>query len=186
MRSREFIRKTNIKNDGSRLINESILVREVELAFNDWVKNAVDAEYTIIGGIALSYYTRPRTTTDVDTLFIDKSTIPQSINKFRRSRAGAFQHNQTHVEIEVLTPQYVNMDPQLAKAIIDNSNTINGVRVASPAGLVASKLIRFKLQDQADIESLLDYDSNIDLSIYPLDTTLLNKFNQLKTQLGYD
>jgi hypothetical protein len=183
MRYREFFNKMHTKNDGTRLITESILIPEVEYAFNDWIKNTKDIDYAVIGGIALSFYTRPRATTDVDALFIDKTGIPQYVNHFKKHRNGAFQHNDTHVEIEILTPQTINVPDDLVIAIIKNAKNINGIKVATPSGLIASKLGRFKLQDQADIEALLEY-GDIDLSPYPIPHEWLIKLDNLKKQLG--
>jgi len=178
---------SNFQNiNRQRNLFESILIPEVEKAFNDWDKQTKDIEYVLIGGIALSYYAKPRTTTDVDTLFPKgTSGIPNSILGFKRHRANAFQHNDTHVEIEVLTPEVINIPTDLAQAIYTHANVIDGVRVATPSGLICSKLGRFKLQDQADIETLLSLsDEEIDLSIYPLPLEWLEKFTNLKTMLN--
>lgn len=181
MKIRDLL-KTNSINDGNRSLIESILVPEVAKAFNDWNKEFLDLKYVIIGGIALSYYVKPRTTTDTDLLFLSPNDIPDSVIGFKRHRNGAFQHNKTHVEIEVLTPQSINLPEILAKEIYDNANKINGLRIASPSGLIVSKLGRFKLQDQADIEELYKL-GNIDLSKYSISKEYQNRYDKLISSL---
>lgn len=175
--------KTNTTNDGMRSLFESILIPEVVKAFSDWKNSTQNLEYVLIGGIALSYYTKPRTTTDVDVLFPKASDIPDLINRFKKHRVGAFQHNETHVEIKVLTPSSINMSEDLAKAIYVSARIIDGIRIASPSGLVASKLGRFKLQDQADIEALCEIEK-IDLTPYPISKEWIDRYKKLLRILG--
>jgi hypothetical protein len=159
--------KANFPNDGTRSLLESIMIPEVEAAFKDWKKNSSDLKFVLIGGIALSYYVKPRSTTDADLLFLTPEDIPATVNGFKRTRPGAFQHNQTHVEVEVLTPTAINMSQEIAQAIFDNSKSTDGIKVASPAGLIVSKLGRFNLQDKADIGALYEL-GPVDLSPYPI------------------
>ena len=70
------------------------------------------------------------------------------------------------------------MEPKLAKWINDASivDTSLGhpVRIASPSGIVASKLGRWSFQDRSDVDHLLN-DFDIDVSNAPL-----SKVNKLK------
>lgn len=176
MKLRDLFKMNGI-NDGTRTLIESVVSNEVEQAVKDWNANTSNLNCVVIGGIALSYYGKPRSTTDNDLLFMSATDIPQYVEGFKRTRAGAFTHKGTSVEIEVLTPQSINMPVELAKAIIDNAKIENGIRIATPSGLVASKLKRFSRQDKADIEQLLAI-SKIDLSPYPIPQELLDKFNK--------
>jgi hypothetical protein len=182
MRLRDLI-KTNLPNNGLRSLFESILIPEVVKAFSDWKNSTRNLEYVLIGGIALSYYTKPRTTAGVDVLFLKTSDIPEIINKFKKHRTGVFQHNDTHIEIEVLTPSSINMSEDLALTIYKNAKIIDEIRIASPSGLVASKLGRFKLQDQADVEALLEIEE-IDLTPYPLPKEWKDNYEKLLQILG--
>ena len=173
------LHSSNSLNDGTRMLIESILVPEVAAAFKDWCKVTVDAKCVLIGGVALSHYVKPRSTTDADLLFMSQAEIPDALEGFKRHRPGAFLHKKTHVEIEVLTPASINIPENVAQAIYANARIENGVRIASPAGLVASKLKRFKLQDQADIEALCEL-GPIDLSPYPIPKDWLEKFEQFQ------
>jgi hypothetical protein len=155
-----------------------VLIPEVAAAFNDWKKNTTDLKYVLIGGVALSYYTKPRSTTDSDLLFLAKEDIPAEVPKFKRHRTGAFEHKQTGVEIEVLTPESIKMTQELADAIYERSAPVDDIRVASPAGLIASKLERWSLQDRADIDAILAI-TEIDLTPYPLTEKHLDRFNSI-------
>lgn len=168
----------NYPNDGTRTLFESILVPEVEKAFKDWKKHASDAKCVLIGGCALGYYIKPRVTTDSDLLFMTANEIPLFVETFKRIRPGAFMHKETNVEIEVLVPESINMPVEIAQAIYDHAKIEDGIRIASPSGLVASKLSRFKLQDQADIQALHEL-GNIDLSPYPLPQSWIEKYDNL-------
>ena len=161
--------KTNSHNDGSRSLLESILSNEVSQAIIDW-KNFANKHGVLIGGLALSYYVKPRFTSDGDFLYLASLDIPTEVEKFKRTRPGAFLHKATHVEIEVLTPKSINMSDELARKIVETAIERDGFKIASRAGLIAAKLGRFKLQDRADISGLLQLGS-VDLSDFPLTTT---------------
>lgn len=170
--------KANYQNDGTRSLLESIMIPEVDKAFRDWCAENKDTKFVLLGGVALSFYVKPRNTTDADLLFLFPEDIPLYVEKFKRHRPGAFLHKQTNIEIEVLTPASINLPQEVAQAIFDTAKIENGIRIASPSGLVASKLGRFKLQDQADIDALLDF-GGIDLAPFPLPPEWLEKFNSL-------
>jgi len=168
-------------NKGDRSLSESIMSPEVILALNDWIDNKID-NCVLIGGIALSYYVKPRYTEDVDVLFLSKEDMPDNVYKFKRHRPGAFQHNKTHVEVEVVTPKTINTSIELALKVFETSRIIDGIRVASPEGIICLKLGRFNKRDQADIEDIVNYiKSNnkvVDLSEFKLSKELIDKFNK--------
>ena len=107
------IAKCNHPNDGTRSLLESVLANEVVDALSDWKNNTDTSKYVLIGGLALSYWVKPRTTSDVDILFLSKADIPMYVDGFKRTRPGAFIHLKTHVEIEVLSPETINMEKLL-------------------------------------------------------------------------
>ena len=148
-------------SDRSRPLLESIVVPEVTSALKDWIGSA-NVPGVLIGGLALSYYGKPRATMDVDIIYATDEQIPNHIIGFKKIRGHAFQHNKTHVEVEVLSPEYLNIPEGLVKEIIKTAEVSNGIKVASPSGLVALKLQRGDRRDQADIEQLLKT-SDIDL-----------------------
>lgn len=158
------IQKMNAVNDGTRSLYESIAIPEVLAALKDWKVALADRDSgVLIGGLAVSYYVRPRNTTDVDIMFLNAADIPDEVAGFKRTRPGAFQHNKTHVEIEVISPQSINIPAPLADKVSDTAVNLDGIRVASPSGLVALKLHRLKRYDKVDIASLVQH-GQVDLS----------------------
>lgn len=181
MRIKELIEKLNRPNDGTRTLFESIVVPEVLAAFNDWKKN-VPIDNVLIGGLALSFYVKPRTTMDVDLLFLSREQIPASAPEFKRTRPSAFQHNQTHVEIEVLSPETINKRPELVKKVFDTANVSDNIKIASPSGLVALKLGRFSYQDMADIEALINA-GQVNLDDWPLTDLERERYEKIKREI---
>lgn len=141
-------------NDGHRSLVDSILLLEVVEALKDWVTEG-DPNAILIGGVAFSYYAKPRLTQDLDFLSFYSEDIPASVPGFKQIRNHAYQHDRTHVEIEVLTPSFLRISEQLAERVQATANLVEGVKIASPEGLVALKLGRFSRRDQADIEELM-------------------------------
>lgn len=190
------IEKTKSYNDGSRSLYESLLVPELIKTIEDWKLNEID-NCVLIGGGALSYYVKPRLTQDIDLLFLSEDEIPNSVNHFKKHRPHAFQHNITHVEIEVVTPSYINMRLEIAEKIFETAIISDGIKIASPSGLIVSKLNRFNRQDQADIEAILvtfknAMDSNIsslikmhniDLYVFPLTELETERYLSIKNSL---
>lgn len=166
--------KCNFINDGSRSLYESILNPEVEKAMRKW-EHQVPLKGVLIGGLALAYYIKPRMTIDADFLFLSAVEIPSEVEGFKRTRPSAFMHKETHVEFEVLSPEKINMPIELAKKIIQTATKQGNVYVASREGLIASKLERFKFQDRADINALLQL-GPVDLSDFPLDEVRKKNF----------
>lgn len=177
MRFKELIDKLNKPNDGTRSLFESIAIPEVEKALQDW--NKTNHSGILIGGCAVGYYTRPRATTDVDILFLIKDDIPELVSGFKRTRKGAFQHNNTHVEIEVLSPSSINVSHELVKKVFDTAIISNKVKIASPSSLVALKLQRLKSHDIGDIAELIKT-GKVNLDGYPLSKQNLLDFKEIK------
>ena len=148
--------------DRSRPLLESVVVPEVTAALKDWIGSA-NVPGVLIGGLALSYYGKPRATMDVDIIYATDEQIPDHIPGFKHIRSHAFQHNKTHVEVEVLSPTHLGIPEGLVKKIIETAETSNGIKIASPSGLIALKLQRGDRRDQADIEQLLKADHNINI-----------------------
>ncbi len=179
MRLKELIGKLNIVNDGTRSLLESVAVPEVEEALRDWIFYA--NEGILIGGCAMSYYSKPRATMDVDVLFLNNSDIPNMVNKFKRIRQGSFQHNNTHVEVEVISPESINIPDNLAKMVYSTATISNGFKIASPSGIVALKLQRLKRNDIGDIVAMIET-GKVDLNGWPLSSKNLEDFEEIKTR----
>lgn len=148
--------KMLVPNDGTRTLMESIMIPEIAHSL-EAIRDA-GANGVLIGGAALSHWVKPRMTQDLDLLFLSDQDIPEEIHGFKKTRGHSFQNMKTHVEVEVLSPEFLRIDPELVKAVIQTAITSDGIKVASPSGLVALKLYRFSFQDQADIVALLQTD----------------------------
>ena len=163
-------------NDGTRSLFESIMVPEVEHALKKWSKLNINS--VLIGGLALSYYNVPRYTQDIDILFLSKNDVPFKLDGFKKIRNHSFQCNDTHVEIELLDSDFLNISNNLVKEIFKTSIKKDDMLIASPSGLVALKLQRFSRQDQADIE-VLSKNHKIDLKNYTLTKDHIEKYESI-------
>lgn len=176
-------KKSKWKNNGFRTLFESIIPNEVIIALKDWKDNCINKNYVIIGGVALSYYTKPRYTEDIDLAFLSYDEIPNDVFKFRRNREHSFEHIKTGVEIELLTSKHLDRSYNFFKVIFENSKESDGIKIASPESLIALKLRRFSNTDQNDITELYKYcvenNLEIDLKKYELSNTEYDNYNKL-------
>lgn len=161
-----------------RTLFESIAIPEVNDALRDWC--STQKACALIGGCALGFYVRPRSTFDVDVLFLTDAAVPAQVPGFKRNRNHGFQHNRTHVEIDMVTPEWVEINPLLAKQVIDTAVESDGCKVASPSGLVAMKLERFSRQDQADIEQLIIH-CDVDLTGFQISSQAQNHWQTVQS-----
>lgn len=169
--------KMNTPNDGTRTLFESVVVPEVLAALTDW-RNATSGAGVLIGGLAVSYYAKSRQTMDVDIMFLNPADIPEQVAGFKRTRPGAFQHNRTHVEIEVLSPATINLPQHIANKVAETAVDTDGVQVASPSAIVALKLHRMKRYDDGDIAAMIET-GNVDLTDWELTPEQLNTFAEI-------
>lgn len=154
---------------------------EVDSAFRDWISNTIGCNQVLIGGLAVASYINGkfRSTTDADFIFLSEEDIPSSVNGFKRYRPGAFRHNKTHVDIEVITPPRINSNDGLFKLVFDTAFDKGNYKIASPSAIVAMKLGRFKESDIIDIKNLHD-NFDIDVSVYLpyLDDAAINNYEK--------
>jgi hypothetical protein len=165
-------------NDGTRTLLESVVSPEVTKALSDFKKAGGSKDAILIGGLAISYWGIPRATMDADFLFLSRTDIPMYVEGFKKVRDHAFQHKETHVEIEVLDPPYINLPEHVAKMVLDTAIDSGGIKIASKSALVAMKLFRLKRYDQGDIEQLVSV-GDIDLKPFNLPQQLLDKFAEI-------
>ncbi len=126
--------------------------------------------YALIGGLAFMLRGRPRFTRDVDFL----TEVPQIvlpgllddlvergctlnpsvvIEQFARDHAASFPFG--HVRIDWLKPVLPLYSRALADAASLEWTDGHTVRVATAEGLILTKMVAFRPQDQIDIETLL-------------------------------
>ncbi len=144
------------------------LTRAVELLAGAFAARSI--RYALIGGLAATLRGRPRFTEDADFLLevpqlqlpmllddlvergfaLDQTTV---IREFVREHLTAFHFGT--VKIDWLKPVL----PVYSRTIADASEVIwadgISVRVATAEGLILTKMVAFRPQDQADIVTLL-------------------------------
>lgn len=128
-----------------------------------------NVRYALIGGLAASYRSQPRFTQDMDFLLsVPQLALPALLEELRQSgfsfpleetlRAWTKDH------MVVLAYQGVRVDwlkplLPLYQHVLDRAQTEEWmgqpIRIATPEGLILTKLIAFRPQDQLDIENLL-------------------------------
>lgn len=144
------------------------LIRAVEVIADTLAAQGI--RYALIGGLATILRGRPRFTQDVDILLqvpaialpglldelaargfsLDKTTV---MREFTQEHVTAFRFGS--VPIDWLKPVL----PLYTRTIADASPLAwtegHSIFVASPEGLILTKMVAFRPQDQADIETLL-------------------------------
>lgn len=164
-----FHRNMSFSNAAVSTWRKAALVPEVATAIAAWVKSRIKGEPApgvLIGGLAMSFYAKPRVTTDVDLLFLSQEDIPPQVNGFKRNRPHSFQEKSTHVEVEIVTAQTINVPLGLVRKVIQTAVTIDGLNVASREAMIALKLYgaddrKRELNDLADVVRLLEQDPNV-------------------------
>jgi predicted nucleotidyltransferase len=178
--------KSKWKNDGFRSLYESIIPNEVLLALDDWKNNYEKDNFVLIGGLCMSFYLKPRYTEDIDIIFLSENDLPNNVYKFRKNRPHSFEHIKTGVEVEIITPELINVERNFFEIVFQNSIISDGIRVASPESLIALKLSRFSDSDRLDIKNLYKYcienKIDIDLSKYKLSEIDIDRFNKVKEE----
>lgn len=132
--------------------------------------NEADIRYAIVGGIALSFHTRPRYTKDIDILILardidDFKSILRKMGYIFGAIPWTFKntnitlHRMTKIEGEdLLTIDLLVGNEQRHKEIIENAvveETEYGLTcIASRGDLIWMKRFRNSKQDIADIEAL--------------------------------
>ena len=173
---RDFI-KMRYNNDGTRTLIESLMIPEFIEVINQLKHQNIKG--VLIGGIGLSYHAIPRMTQDIDMLFLSDNEIPKEITGFKRIRTHAFQDNKYHIEVEVLTPEFLKISTALVQQVINTSIESNGIKIASIQGLIALKLGRLAMRDKADIISLIKTGNVTNLTQYNLSEDKIKAFEQL-------
>jgi hypothetical protein len=125
--------------------------------------------YALIGAVAAGYRSRPRFTQDLDFLLdVPQIVLPAFLEKLRNRgftfatesaiREWTREHMTTlrfqNVAVDCLKPllpcyQHI-LEGARVEVWLEQS-----IRIASPEGLIVSKLLAFRTQDQLDIENLL-------------------------------
>lgn len=144
------------------------LIRALELLGDTFTEKSIN--YAVIGGLATLIRGRPRFTQDIDVLLdvpqialpgllddlehrgftIDKATV---IREYVQQHVTAFRFGA--VRIDWLKPVLPLYSRTLADASIVYWTDGHEVRFAQTEGLILTKMVAFRPQDQVDIETLL-------------------------------
>jgi len=133
----------------------------------------------LIGGVAASLQGRPRVTNDVDALvlvaldqwddFLQQGKrfgifprIPDALAFARTSRVLLLKHEASGVEVDVSFGAMPFEEESIARA---KKKRVGGITMplATPEDLIVMKAIAHRSKDVADIQGLLDAQTNIDL-----------------------
>jgi len=155
------------------------LIRAVEILGD--VLTVQSVRYALIGGLATSLRGRPRFTQDVDLLLdVPQIRLPMLLDELAQRGfsidAGTVmrefvQHNFASFEFGSVRIDWIKpVLPLYARTITQASQVLwtegHSVRVAQAEGLILTKMVAFRPQDQADIEALLIANRNeIDVGV---------------------
>lgn len=154
----------------AKTLKEAALVPEVRGALERWSTSMPDDEQgVLIGGLALSFYARPRQTMDVDLLF---DTLPSTLNDrfFKRTRTHAAIDKKDHVELEFVTHSLINVPKTVTDRVMKTAWRIGPEqpRIASLDSMIVLKLYgadnaKRRNQDSADIQAMLENNPRLDV-----------------------
>lgn len=129
-----------------------------------------DVDFRVVGGIALSFYTAPRATVDVDLLVQDKEVdhvvhVLAKLGYVRMAPSMALAKGRIHItrlvylkKTEHFVVDLLWSDRAPVTSIWKQARmfTYEGrrIRVMDPAGLIVLKKMRGSPQDRVDIEEL--------------------------------
>ena len=125
--------------------------------------------YALIGGVATGFRSQPRFTQDLDFLLEVPQLILPALLEHLHERGFSFDlqtaiREWTTEHLTVLSFHGVRIDwlkplIPLYQHVIDRAKPEpwlgRSIRIASPEGLILTKLVAFRGQDQVDIENLL-------------------------------
>jgi hypothetical protein len=171
-----MVKRRSDNRDRSRTLFESAVSPDVLQALRDWVE--VDDTGVLIGGMALSYYTRPRYTEDADFLF---KKVPQfAPDGFKKLSDHRFEHKVTGVVLDINDAKHIGIDTHTLNKVFETAVVHNGIKICSPVALVVLKLGRFSKQDQADIEAIVQQEKlkMPDFFDWNLDELLLSRLSE--------
>ena len=171
--------KTLLTENGEKSIFQAIYNDDVRRAFYDFARLVKNDSFTVIGGLVVGVYSTPRNTQDIDIVVLHNSDIVEIekniSSKFKKVRGHSFIHKDTHVELEIITPEFIGVSRKLVADAISNSkidsNGLVDVRVVSPKYFIALKLqratnelLRKSHTDWSDIREIISKHGEIDLT----------------------
>ncbi len=200
MNFKQFLKSNpKILNENTeKPVTSSIYNDQVRKAFVDFISLIQNENFVLIGGLAVGCYGISRNTTDIDIAVLSEKNIDEIENnlksKFKRTRKHALEHKKIGVEIEFITPEFININPDIIKKIIKTAriDNIDGIKikVAKPKYLIALKLFRaidsknLKSKiDQFDIQNLTNLYGKFNFDDLKLPKKLLNLYEKLMREI---
>ncbi|HTU89934.1 MAG TPA: hypothetical protein VMF69_07550 [Gemmataceae bacterium] len=147
---------------------ENDLVRAVELLAETFAARSI--RYALVGGLATALRGRPRFTQDVDVLLdVPQLALPgllddlaragflfdrdMVVREYVREHMTAFRFGSVRIDwIKPVLPLYARTLAEASSLTWTEGHTL---RVAKAEGLILTKMVSFRPQDQVDIETLL-------------------------------
>jgi hypothetical protein len=173
----------------------SELIEAVELLAD--VLTAKSIRYAVVGGLATLLRGRPRFTQDVDVLLdVPQLALPGLLEELARLgfdfdmatvlreyvREHMTELRYGTVRIDWLKPVLPLYSRTLADASLLPWTEGHSLRVATAEGLILTKMVAFRPQDQVDIETLLIANrSNIDLDLIRREWAAVAKGEEART-----
>ena len=147
-----------------------ILFEDVLIDLLKWFKNS-SGEFLIIGGIAVSLLTRPRTTQDIDVLtllddsqwqafirngrrFGFEARIRNALDFARKNRVLLLRHVKSGVNIDISFGLLPFEEESMKRKIVHQIGTLN-VPLPTPEDLVIMKMIAHRPQDMIDVKTIV-------------------------------
>src|SRR5271157_2195837 len=100
-------RMSFLQEENEKPVNLGIIGDDVRKAFEDFSKLIKSKNYALCGGLAVSKYTEPRFTADIDIIVLDEqelSKIRQEINFAFKGNRRICYHRKLGTKLELLTP----------------------------------------------------------------------------------
>jgi len=149
-------------------------------------------QWALCGGLAVGVHARPRGTDDIDIMIGSESTLDLLLLKaiqgnFKKTRDHAITHKRTGVEVELLTPEFLKVSPEVVRKAIETAIPSQigktTIPVISREGLVATKLFRASDYDRGDIKAVIQKGGDIDLTGWPVDEKSLVLLEKIKEEI---
>jgi len=161
-------------------------LKDLAVLLNNYTK------WALCGALAVGVRAKPRGTQDVDIVLENDGVIDivvrLSQSLFKHSRIHALTHKRIGVEVDLVTPEFIKVDPSIVSTAINTATIVNLGGVSVPTvtkeGLVALKLGRGSSYDIGDIEAIIKNNPNIDLSQYVLGEKEKKLFEEIKKRVG--
>lgn len=117
-----------------------------------------EGDFILVGGIARRFYSSPRNTGDIDILFRGEGELQEFLLKNK----GKYKPLRKHaimvsgVEVDLLTPEFLNINPPLVDYIFNNYEIYENIKISPREGIILLKLMRMSPTDDNDIRALIE------------------------------